>query len=88
MVQIAAYSARTFLTPRNRNWRKPRACLFCPNTGSTTDFAGDIAKLPLTEAVLNSTPAPFASACMAVKFAKLGTIRASASNRSVTVDSA
>jgi len=52
VVQIAAYSARTFLTPRNRNWRKPRACLICPNTGSTTDFAGDIAKLPLTEAVL------------------------------------
>src|SRR4029077_7055085 len=28
----------TFLTPRNRNWRKPRACLICPNTGSTTCF--------------------------------------------------
>ena len=27
MVQIMAHSARTFLTPRNRNWRKPRACL-------------------------------------------------------------
>ena len=34
-VQIMAHSARTFSTPRNRNWRKPRACLICPNTGST-----------------------------------------------------
>src|SRR5437763_7733430 len=25
-----AHSARTLLTPRNRNWRKPRACLICP----------------------------------------------------------
>ena len=23
---MQAHSARTFLTPRNRNWRKPRAC--------------------------------------------------------------
>ena len=34
VVQTMAHSARTFLTPRNRNWRKPRACLICPNTGS------------------------------------------------------
>jgi hypothetical protein len=27
VVQIMAHSARTFSTPRNRNWRKPRACL-------------------------------------------------------------
>jgi hypothetical protein len=26
VLQIKAHSARTFLTPRNRNWRKPRAC--------------------------------------------------------------
>ena len=40
MVQIMVppLGARTFLTPRNRNWRKPRACLICPNTGSTTCF--------------------------------------------------
>jgi hypothetical protein len=38
VVQIMAHSARTFLTPHNRNWRKPRACLICPNTGSTTCF--------------------------------------------------
>ena len=25
-MQIMAHSARTFSTPRNRNWRKPRAC--------------------------------------------------------------
>src|SRR3954454_23715379 len=24
--------------PRSRNWRKPRACLICPNTGSTICF--------------------------------------------------
>jgi hypothetical protein len=29
-VQIMAHSARTFSRPRNRNWRKPRACLICP----------------------------------------------------------
>ena len=34
-MQINAHSARTFSTPRSRNWRKPRACLICPNTGST-----------------------------------------------------
>src|SRR6266852_2663723 len=38
VVQIMAHSARTFSTPRNRNWRNPRACLICPNTGSTTCF--------------------------------------------------
>ena len=38
VVQMMAHSARTFSTPRNRNWRKPRACLICPNTGSTTCF--------------------------------------------------
>src|SRR6266403_525774 len=37
-VQIIAHSARTLSTPRNRNWRNPRACLICPNTGSTTCF--------------------------------------------------
>ena len=42
MVQIMAHSARTFLTPRNRNWRKPRACLICPNTGSTTCFLNSV----------------------------------------------
>ena len=30
-----AHSARTLCAPRNRNWRKPRACLICPNTAST-----------------------------------------------------
>jgi hypothetical protein len=38
-VQIMAHSARTFSTPRNRNWRKPRACLICPNTGSPLPFS-------------------------------------------------
>jgi len=38
VVQMMAHSARTFSTPRNRNWRKPRACLICPNTGFTTCF--------------------------------------------------
>ena len=33
-VQTRAHSARTFSKPRNRNWRNPRACLICPNTGS------------------------------------------------------
>src|SRR5260370_40398933 len=37
-VQIIAHSARAFSTPRNRNWLKPRACLICPNSGSTTCF--------------------------------------------------
>jgi hypothetical protein len=37
-VQISAHSARTASTPRSRNWRKPRACLICPNTGSTICF--------------------------------------------------
>jgi putative transport protein len=35
-VQTIAHSQRTFSMPRSRNWRKPRACLICPNTGSTT----------------------------------------------------
>ena len=34
--QIMAHSPCTFSRPRNRNCRKPRACLICPNTGSTT----------------------------------------------------
>jgi hypothetical protein len=29
-----AHSARTLSMPRIRNWRNPRACLICPNTGS------------------------------------------------------
>jgi hypothetical protein len=33
-VQTTPHSARTFSMPRSRNWRKPRACLICPNTGS------------------------------------------------------
>jgi hypothetical protein len=33
-VQTIAHSARTFWKPRSRNWRNPRACLICPNTGS------------------------------------------------------
>ena len=37
-MQIIAHSARTFSIPRSRNWRKPLACLICPNTGSTTCF--------------------------------------------------
>jgi hypothetical protein len=27
-----------FLDAAQQNWRKPRACLICPNTGSTTCF--------------------------------------------------
>src|SRR5439155_1067795 len=34
-VQISAHSSPTRSTPRRRNWRKPRACLICPFTGST-----------------------------------------------------
>src|SRR5260221_8703804 len=33
-VQTMAHSARTLSMPRIRNWRNPRACLICPNTGS------------------------------------------------------
>ena len=35
-VQISVHSLCTCASPRRRNWRKPRACLICPNTGSTT----------------------------------------------------
>ncbi len=35
-VQTIAHSALTWSRPRRRNCRKPRACLICPNTGSTT----------------------------------------------------
>jgi hypothetical protein len=38
-VQIIAHSARTFSTLRNKNCRKPLACLICPNTGSTIEAA-------------------------------------------------
>ena len=37
-VQINAHSQVTFSTPRRRSWRKPRAALICPNTGSTMCF--------------------------------------------------
>ena len=37
-VQIIAHSPRTRSRPRSRNYRKPLACLICPNTGSTTCF--------------------------------------------------
>ena len=37
-VQIIAHSALTLSEPRRRNWRKPRACLIWPNTGSTICF--------------------------------------------------
>ena len=33
-VQISSHSRFTFARPRNRNCRKPRPCLICPNTGS------------------------------------------------------
>jgi len=32
----SAHSPFTFSFPRSKNWRNPRACLICPNTGSTT----------------------------------------------------
>jgi hypothetical protein len=48
-VQIMAHSARTFLTPRNRNWRNPRACLICPNAGSTTCFRNHAAEIERQE---------------------------------------
>ena len=35
-VQTIAHSALTLVRPRRRNCRKPRACLMCPKTGSTT----------------------------------------------------
>src|ERR1700716_1409645 len=34
-VQTIAHSAWTLARPRIRNWRKPRACLIWPKTGST-----------------------------------------------------
>ena len=34
--QSSAHSPFTFSLPRSKNWRNPRACLICPNTGSTT----------------------------------------------------
>jgi hypothetical protein len=37
-MQISAHSPRTFSSPRKRNCRNPRACLICPNTGSTMNF--------------------------------------------------
>jgi hypothetical protein len=36
--QRRVHSPLTFLRPRSRNCRKPRACLICPNTGSTMCF--------------------------------------------------
>ena len=36
--QISAHSACTASRPRSRNCRNPRACLICPNTGSTICF--------------------------------------------------
>ena len=38
VVQISAHSACTASRPRSRNCRNPRACLICPNTGSTICF--------------------------------------------------
>ena len=37
-VQINAHSACTFARPRRRNWRKPRARLMRPKTGSMIAF--------------------------------------------------
>ena len=37
-VEINAHSWLTRWTPRRRNCRKPRACLICPFTGSTTSL--------------------------------------------------
>ena len=37
-MQIRAHSPRTFSSPRKRSMRNPRACLICPNTGSTMNF--------------------------------------------------
>jgi hypothetical protein len=33
--QISDHSARALSMPRRRNWRRPRACLIWPKTGST-----------------------------------------------------
>ncbi len=38
MVHTSDHSPCTFSNPRNRNCRKPRACLICPITGSTIPF--------------------------------------------------
>src|SRR5271155_4576702 len=38
-VQISAHSACTASRARSRNCRNPRACLICPNTGSTICFS-------------------------------------------------
>jgi hypothetical protein len=35
VVQTSDHSACTFVSPRSRKVRKPRACLICPITGST-----------------------------------------------------
>ena len=37
-VQMSSHSRFTFSSPRSRNCRKPRACLICPNTGSTVSI--------------------------------------------------
>ena len=37
-VQMSDHSPLTFSSPRNRNCRKPRACLIWPNTGSTVSI--------------------------------------------------
>src|SRR6202140_1355287 len=34
-VQTSTHSCSTLSNPRSRNCRNPRACLICPNTGST-----------------------------------------------------
>src|SRR5712691_4213927 len=41
-----AHSARTLSIPRNRNCRNPRACLICPNTGSTITLRAAYTALP------------------------------------------
>jgi RNA-directed DNA polymerase len=38
VAQMSCHSASTFVLPRSRKRRKPRASLICPNTGSTTCF--------------------------------------------------
>ena len=70
-MQIMAHSARTFSTPRNRNWRKPRACLICPNTGYTTCFPQSVGCFEAAVVDLLSHPLGQRSAYFSVRSCRM-----------------
>src|ERR1700730_12593455 len=48
-VQTSTHSCLTLSNPCSRNCRNPRACLICPNTGSTrTEGAASVSRLGMT----------------------------------------